>query len=280
MIYMRIWEGLGNQMFQYAYIRSLQLRNTVDVRLCVLPDQTTRTLRQYELDKLRIKVRRDKGFENIAQMIERNNWMKKVLHTASDVFPQFGYIEEEDTHYNKHLLNIKGNYYISGWFQNEKYFKDYETIIKKELYPKRKIKISEELRYIMDNKNTVSIHFRRGDYKQLNNLVRVDYYKKAMELIDSYLDNVFYIVFSDDLNWVVNHMSFGDNVYFINREHGLEDYEELFIMSKCKNNIVANSTFSWWGAWLNDNKSKIVIGPKKWFANNKLNIMPDEWIKL
>ncbi|MDE7272481.1 MAG: alpha-1,2-fucosyltransferase, partial [Lachnospiraceae bacterium] len=205
---------------------------------------------------------------------------KKVVHATSDGISQFGYIEEEDTHYKEHLLYLKGNYYISGWFQNEKYFKDHETTIKKELYPKRKIKISKELKHILDNKNTVSVHVRRGDYRQLNNLVKVEYYKKAMELINSYLDNVFYIVFSDDLDWVSQHMHLCDNVYFMNQEYGMQDYEELFVMSRCKHNIIANSTFSWWGAWLNDNKSKIIIGPKKWFANNKLNIMPDEWIKL
>ena len=75
-------------------------------------------------------------------------------------------------------------------------------------------------------------------------------------------------------------MDFGENVYFIANEKKLQDYEELFVMSRCKHNIIANSTFSWWGAWLNNNKDKIVIGPKRWFSNNNINIMPDDWIRL
>lgn len=280
MIYIRIWEGLGNQLFQYAYARALQLRNNEDVRLCALHGQGKRTFRQYQLDKFTITLPRDRKFEKIAECIDSHKNVKKLAETLSNTAGAWGYIEEKDVQYKESLKFLSGNYYVSGWLQNEKYFKDYEDIIRKEIRPKKKIKLSKELKYILDSKDTVSIHIRRGDFKKHNNLLNMNYYEKACALIVNRMENPYYVVFSDELDWVKEYMQFGKNVYFVNEDKKLEDYEELFIMSRCKHNIIANSTFSWWGAWLNTNRNKIVIGPKHWFARNKLNIMPETWIRI
>ena len=278
---MRIWEGLGNQMFQYAYIRALQLRNNVNVRLCVLPEYLTKsTPRAYELDQLKIRLRRDTRFEKVAEFIEKNVILKKILQDVTDKWHRIGYIEEKNVKYKDAYKYLKGTYYLKGWFQNEKYFKDYEEIIRKELRPKYRIRISRQLGSTLLNYDTVSVHIRRSDFKRYNNLVPVEYYQRAMKMMESKLNNVFYIVFSDEPEWVSDNMNFGKNVYFMANEKKLQDYEELFVMSRCKHNIIANSTFSWWGAWLNTNKDKIVIGPKRWFSNNNINIMPDDWIRL
>ena len=98
--------------------------------------------------------------------------------------------------------------------------------------------------------------------------------------MEEHIDDIFYVVFSDELDWVMENMQFGDNVYYVNKDKKLEDFEELFIMSHCKHHIIANSTFSWWGAWLNINEEKIIIGPEKWFFGRKRNIMPDNWIRI
>ena len=280
MIYVRIWEGLGNQLFQYAYARAVQLRNNEDVRLCALHGRGKRTFRQYELDKLAITLSRDKTFERIAEYVDSHQKVRELVEMISGLSGVNGYIEEQDVQYKEELKFLKGNYYVSGWLQNEKYFKEYEDIIRKEIRPKKKIKISKELKYILDNKETVSVHIRRGDFKKYNNLLSMDYYKKALDLIETQVENAYYVVFSDNLDWVKKCMQFDKDVYFVNEDKKLEDYEELFVMSKCKHNIVANSTFSWWGAWLNTNINKIVIGPEHWFARSKLNIMPESWIKI
>lgn len=281
MIYMRIWEGLGNQMFQYAYIRALQLRNGVDVRLCVLPANSDGyTPRQYGLDNLRIRLKRDPHFEKIARVIEKNKILQEILQYSAEKRKGLVCVSERNVQYKEDYKYLKGNYYISGWFQHENYFKDYEEVIRKELKPKYKIHISHDLADILSKKNTVSVHIRRSDFKRYNNLMPMEYYEKAMKLINSKIGDVFYIIFSDEPSWVECNMEFGENAYFMKNEKNLQDYEELFVMSKCKHNIIANSTFSWWGAWLNDNNDKLVIGPQRWFANNRLNIMPDEWIKL
>lgn len=280
MVVVRIWEGLGNQLFQYAYARALQLRNNEDVRLCALHGQGDRTYRQYELDKFAITLPRDKNFERIAMCLDKCGNAKELIKKIF-VFPGIcRYVEEKSVHYDEKLRNIHGNYFLNGWFQNEKYFKDYEEVIRNEIRPRKRIKIPKKLRYILDNENTVSVHIRRGDYKKYHTILNREYYDKALELIDQEVENAFYLVFSDDLDWVQKHMNFSRSVYFVNSDKKLEDYEELIIMSKCKNNIIANSTFSWWGAWLNDNKQKIVIGPRQWAQQNNVNIMPDTWIKI
>lgn len=282
MIYVRIWEGLGNQLFQYAYARALQLSSNQEVRLCALKGTGQRSFRPYELDKFAITIKRDIYFEKMAGFVIRNEILKEFLriNLDSEIKKHWGYIEEKSVQYDERLKSLNGIYFLSGWFQNEKYFKEYEDVLRKEVRPKKKIKISKALNSILTHENTVSVHIRRGDYKRNNNVLDMGYYEKAFEFINEKVSDVFYVVFSDDLRWVKEHMQFGNNVYFVNEDKKLQDYEELFVMSRCRHNIIANSTFSWWGAWLNNNTDKLVIGPKRWFPNSASNIMPDTWIRL
>ena len=280
MIYIRIWEGLGNQLFQYAYAKALQLRNNQKVCLCVLPREDSRVFRRYQLDKFMITLPRNTKIEKVMKYITDHADLRVLIENTIFKYPILKLIQEKDVKYNEKLLYLKGNYFLDGWFQNEKYFKEYEDVIRKELRPRKKIKISSELKKILEQENTVSIHIRRGDFIRYNNLLSMDYYERACLLMNQKIDNAYYIIFSDDMNWVRTNMTLGEKVYFINEDGKREDYEELFIMSRCKHNIIANSTFSWWGAWLNTNENKIVIGPNRWFVRSTLNIMPEEWIKL
>ena len=137
MIYMRIWEGLGNQMFQYAYIRALQLRHNVDVCLCSIPASSARsTPRQYELDNLRIELKRNVWFEKIGTTIEKRELLKQILQNTADKWQWPVYIKENNLQYNSIYMHLGGTCYVNGWFQNENYFKDYEETIRKELRPK------------------------------------------------------------------------------------------------------------------------------------------------
>ena len=149
--------------------------------------------------------------------------------------------------------------------------------------PKKKIQILPSLKTVLSECNTVSIHIRRGDYKKYNFFLPISYYERAIEYIKNKIEDPIFLVFSDDIQWVKTHVKFEDEVFFVSQEK-LEDYEELILMSKCKHNIIANSSFSWWGAWLNTNDKKIVIGPNRWFdtigKNAGYNIMPSEWIRL
>jgi hypothetical protein len=159
--------------------------------------------------------------------------------------------------------------YIHGYFQSEKYFKHNRNEILKlflcnETISKLKTKYKDRL-----NDNTCSIHVRRGDYLNLSDhhpVQDMDYYKDAISIIGK--DKTFFI-FSDDINWCKENFNFlGDVVYCEDNE----DFEDLFLMSLCNNNIMANSSFSWWGSWLNQNENKIVVSPRIWFGPSKQGI--------
>jgi hypothetical protein len=189
---------------------------------------------------------------------------------------------ENGFEYNK-IPKYSSNLKLNGFFQSEKYFVKYRNEIIKtfmnEDYYSDKCK-----NYLnkFDEKNIVSIHVRRGDYVKLQNfhtLLNLDYYKNA---ISHFNQNDLFLIFSDDIEWCKENFSFLNNKFFID---DLDDYESLYIMSKCKNHIIANSTFSWWGAWLNIDGTKKIICPKNWFGpmNSHLvinDLYCDNWIKI
>lgn len=271
MIIVQVCGGLGNQLFQYAYARALQEKGN-NVRLASVFYTKYRTKRVYSLDNFRIQMKRAYWVEKTLSPIVDNDLPFKIRNNYI--------IEDLRLEYNPKLLTLPGNCYIIGVFQNEKYFKEIELKLRDEIYPKKKIKISRQLKDILQNNNTVSVHIRRGDYTQLNNALSAGYYSKAVDLIKNRIADPFFCVFSDDLEWVKQNLNFGKNVVFVNNNGNLEDFEELMVMSKCNHNIIANSTFSWWGAWLNQNPDKIVIGPKIWTKRSRQNIMPPDWIRI
>jgi hypothetical protein len=137
------------------------------------------------------------------------------------------------------------------------------------------------------NTNSVSIHIRRGDYVQNHRVLRengicsLSYYKRAVAELEKTQKDIFYFIFSDDINWVKKNISLGRDTVFVS-DTTLTDSEELVIMSKCKHNIIANSSFSWWAAWINQNPNKICVAPKPWFNTAKYdsNLIPKSWIQL
>lgn len=271
MIIVQICGGLGNQLFQYAYARALQEKGN-NVCLASVFYTRYRTQREYSLDNFRIRIRRGYLAERILSPIADNDLPFKIRNW---------FIQEElSTEYKPELLDIQGNRYMIGVFQSEKYFKNLEEKLRNEIYPKKKIVISRELKKILSGENTVSIHIRRGDYKQLNNVLEIKYYSDAVDFIKKRVHDPFFLIFSDDMQWVKKHLHLEGNIIFVNDDRKLQDFEELMVMSSCRHQIIANSTFSWWGAWLNTNPDKIVVGPKNWSRNSRLNIMPEDWIRI
>lgn len=288
MVVIRIWEGLGNQLFQYAYGRALELRTgqkvCFDIERCFAQQlEGKRIQRKYELDKFRVRVRDYSKTKSIFFFLKQSNVVENLLYFYAKecIFP-IRFIQEKDTLYKDYLKDVSGCCYLMGWFQNEQYFKEYRDILLREIVPREKIRISKSLKDSLNNRNTVSIHVRRGDYLKNNNVLPLFYYKHAIKYMEDKVLNPLFLVFSDDIQWVKNNMDFQSEVIYVSQESHLEAYEELFVMSRCKHNVIANSTFSWWGAWLNTNKDKIVVGPKVWNngAKDQDNIMPSEWIRV
>jgi hypothetical protein len=178
---------------------------------------------------------------------------------------------------------------LNGYFQSEKYFKDFEEKLKNLYFKPSKNIVEKFFKY--DFKDSVSIHVRRGGDRHLGNMqeyfkdLDFSYYQNAINIINNQKQIKKIFIFSDDISWCEKHIN---NLVTINKEiifiKGNKNYEDLFLMSKCENNIIGNSTFSWWAAWLNTNQEKVVIAPKNnWFGPN-LNhlylgdLFPNNWV--
>lgn len=192
--------------------------------------------------------------------------------------------QESSFNYNQNFSFIGDNTDLLGYFQTEKYFKKIEDKIRKEFSFKKEIldKCNEKIINLKNqyNKKICSLHVRRGDYVNLQNyhsLCSLEYYKKA---IDINSDCIFY-VFSDDIQWCKQ--NFIEKKFIFSEQNSQE--QDLCLMSLCDNNIIANSSFSWWGAWLNLNKEKQIIAPNNWFGpsykgHDTTDLYCEDWIKI
>jgi hypothetical protein len=259
MIITKIQGGLGNQMFQYAYGKNLSSKYNTELRL-------------------------DKRFYDYQGMPKREFGLNKFPNIFTNTDMNFSltgqtYKIDDDFKYKDLTNPLNDNYYLDGYWQSEKYFKESIDLIREDFQPSKEI-ISKLIKTPLIDTNTISLHVRRTDYVTSNGyhpVQSIDYYNNAIDLIGDY-DNIF--IFSDDLNWCKDNLKF-NNMIFIS---DFTDIEDLHLMSLCRHNIIANSSFSWWGAWLNDNKDKKVIAPSNWFGSmanlSTDDIIPDSWIKI
>ena len=183
------------------------------------------------------------------------------------------------------ILNTNSsNLYLEGYFQNPVYFQNLRSALINEFsFPKRSGQTKEIELKIQKTKNPVAIHIRRGDYtkpeiQSYHGILPLNYYKQSIELIKSKVENPIFYIFSDDPEWCEDNLASitGKNII----KGTTQAWEDMYLVSKCKHQIIANSSFSWWGAWLNSNLEKIVIAPKNWFNHMETDILPEEWISL
>ena len=293
MIIIRLSGGLGNQLFQYALARSLKDRSGFDVKIDIdflKSPQEGLTRRDFLLDKFNISIdtpdesdMRKMGAPEFSSSI-----INKIFKIKEFIVP-FLYkkvIYDNNFVFDKRILNLRDSKYLMGNWLSPKYFQDIRDIILGEIILKEEL--SEEVKKVLNeikNFNSVSVHIRRGDYLKYPKfgLCPADYYKEAVEYFKKNTANPTFFIFSDDMDYVRKNLYFPENTRYVS-DSNIRDYEELVLMSKCSHNIIANSSFSWWGAWLNQNTAKIVVAPKAWRADGK-NIddyVPDElgWIKM
>lgn len=284
-IIVRIWEGLGNQLFQYAFARSLKEKG-YDVRLDLNKsyddlftkyknnDMRSNVIQNYKITLPFIDVEEYGKYS----YLERKNWKDHIIYfLAKHGMWKYGFYEELEQHYQKKSAEICRNCYVKGWFQSEEYFLNIRDILLEEIVPKKEIHISKKIQKILNDEQSVSIHIRRGDYVKTHHDLNIGYFHKAISEIKKTYESPKFLVFSDDIEWVKLYLKTEEICVFVNKEDGLEDFEELYIMSLCKSNIISNSTFSWWGAWLNRNPDKVVISSRQWLHGQK-DIVPSEWI--
>lgn len=276
MIITKLIGGIGNQMFQYAVGRRLSYIHKTKLKLDISELKRLKT-RKYELDCFDIKGEVIEGQKR--SLVDRI--IKRLKNEQNIYF-------EKNFRFDQAVLNLPDNVTLAGYFQSERYFSDIEEIIRKEFSFKLSPvgKIRPVLRKVRSSES-IAIHFRRTDYIDnkkffyYHGVCSLDYYREAISLIATKLKSPEFFIFSDDLIWVKRNLKMEHPAFFVDLND--KDYEDLRIISSCRNQITANSTFSWWGAWLNENKNKIVIAPKVWFADKSINtedLIPPSWIRI
>ena len=286
MIIVNLKGGTGNQMFQYACGRALSLKNKDVLKLDTAGLDRANVVgdiyRPLALDAF-----------NIIKEVASNEEIKKLKYPYSLISKGLRYLsfklsKDKNTLFNPKVLAWAGDIYLDGYWQSPRYFDDIREVLLKELTlaaplsPK-----AEEFAKRITGSQAVSLHVRRGDYAKNPKVLRdfgicsTKYYKQAMAQVTEKVSSPTYFVFSDDIDWVKQNLPVGENAVYVKGE-GITDVEELVLMSLCQHNIIANSSFSWWGAWLNQNKDKTVIAPTPWFdtITYDTNLIPDTWIQL
>jgi hypothetical protein len=287
--------GLGNQMFQYACARALAEEYQTELVL----DLTWfdhQKLRKFELDQWQItpsKVINPEGIEKIKYALgvtksskDFQNRIRRYLskHLA---FPKWSWVNEiRSGHFQDISIRSGKNIYLSGYWQSEKYFSDFSDIIRHEFIPKIPFNESDQLlaEKMRTDPNSISIHVRRGDYIKDFKTARVHYvcippyYERAVQQLNRELSgDLSLYVFSDDISWCKNNLIFPFQVQYISGStRGLA--QEITLMAQARHQIISNSSFSWWAAWLNDYNEKIVVCPNRWFNTTPApDILPKDW---
>lgn len=285
--------GLGNQMFQYAVGRRVSLLRNTNLKMdesFLNDEKLNHTPRKFALDIFSEEIEIVTDAELIKfTSIQKSKFKRDVQSKFPFAFPYLT-ITEPTHNFNESILSSPENSHLIGFWQTEKYFLPIQDTIRKDFTFKKPLEgLNKNLADKMFSCNSVSIHVRRGDY--INNpttnlfhgICSPEYYYAGLDLIKKKVNDIHLFVFSDDMEWVKASMKFDIPVTYIDNNVGNNSYIDMQLMSLCKHNIIANSSFSWWGAWLNNNPGKILVAPKLWFSDTSINVsdvIPEGWNKL
>ncbi|CAA9891483.1 Glycosyl transferase family 11 [Candidatus Methylobacter favarea] len=292
MIISQIIGGLGNQMFQYAAARSLSVERNQPLRLNIAEFDGYGLHQGFELERVfncpaEIATKAEVGSILGWQFF---SVIRRVLaRPGMAALRRDGFVVEPHFHYWPEINRIPKDCYLVGYWQSERYFEKHASEIRADFAFKlplsdRNSILSEQISQV----NAVSLHVRRGDYaknsktRARHGLCSPDYYQRAINYISGQVEQPRFFIFSDDMAWVKTHLKMAFPCYYVDHNRNEESYNDMHLMSLCRHHIIANSSFSWWGAWLNPAPDKIVVAPVKWFAdkNNNKDLFPPGWVTL
>ena len=278
-------------MFQYAAGRARSLKLGVPVKVDTRDFSDYQLHQGFELNRLfnchaeiaaDIDLAKTLGWQKakLAQRVLRTPHLKSLRYKS--------FVVERHFNYWSGISQLEDNKYLYGYWQSEKYFIEFAENIREDFtfklpFSDQNAEIAEQISQV----TSISLHVRRGDYvtNPKNVFIGVcspEYYQNAIKHIKNTVAKPVFFVFSDDIDWVKNNLALDKAAIFVNHNKGSESYNDMRLMSLCKHHIIANSSFSWWGAWLNPNPNKIVIAPKQWFAGRQddRDLVPTNWLKI
>lgn len=284
MVVVQLLGGLGNQLYQYAIGRQIALTNDAPLKL-ELSKVAKDPLRTYRLKHFKIEAEIATP-DDVIQAKGGAGMIGRLLRRLDRFKPYYRrfWVKERHFHFDPKILTISGTVFLDGFWQSEAYFKSIEKKLREELALRSKLSAcSERIAQTMQNTTSVSLHVRRGDYAANPDIYYncpLEYYQNAIAKIKSRVENPHFFVFSDDPAWTRVNLTINDPTTFVTHNGVDRDYEDLWLISQCKHHIIANSTFSWWGAWLCSQPGKTIIAPKQWAWQAKYNHkerIPEEW---
>ena len=285
--------GLGNQMFEYAFMVRLSKEHKARLFHPYHDHSEQYGHAGFQLDDIfnlrPIDQKCDFGvylfgvFWHVMRLLPKK--MRPIMMRLTG-FKEVK-VDLNFVFYPEVFSSLHNNELFMGTWQSERYFEGAEKEVKKAFTFKEELlnEKSRQLKHDIENCNAVSLHVRRDDYlstvyaEGFGGICTIAYYQKAITYMKKNTHIPKFYVFSDDICWCRENLDIGEAV-FVDWNHGDESWQDMYLMSRCHHNIVANSTFSWWGAWLNSNPDKIVIAPDRWWNGLNDDVVPDAWVKL
>jgi hypothetical protein len=300
MIVVKLFGGLGNQLFQYAFGKKLALKTNQKLYLEIEsgfkndPYQRVYNLAPFNFEEnLFQNDQISKDFDHLNT--DKKHWKGKIINIFISIYRyNWQKINEKNLSFDDSIKISKKHVYINGFWQSEEYFKNVKVDILKAFQLKTPLKNENALiSKKMSEACSVSVHIRRShgiemigkNHHKIHGGLDLRYYEKALDIISKKDSNLRLFVFSDDIEWAKENFKSKFPIEFMSQNDDAHNYLDLILMSHCKHQIIANSTFSWWGAWLNQDPEKIVIAPKMWFINQEMNaqtkdLIPRDWLRI
>lgn len=291
MIIVKLNGGLGNQFFQYALGRRLSEQNNVQLKLdlSVFRDYPLRT---YRLNNFNIsaEIATDEEIRSLIDTPRPTHYagINRILKQTG-IF-KASHIRERSFSFDPRILRSPPNAYLEGYWQTERYFKTIEPILKAEFTVKDEMdSANRELADLITETDSISLHIRRGDYvlnpatNEYHGVCSLHYYQRAINQLSTTVKNPHVFVFSDDPDWVRINLNLPCPSTLVTINGPEKDYDDLRLMSLCDHHILANSSFSWWGAWLCSNPEKQVYAPRRWFQSPEIDtsdLIPESWHRI
>ncbi len=294
MVIVKLQGGLGNQMFQYAAGKALAVKYQTSLKcdLNFLLDRTLHNVvfRDYDLDifpNISFPPANDAEIRSLTQK-SNIDLINRIIRRTIGIQ---SYYKELSFAYNKNFEKLPSSVYLNGYWQSEKYFKSIEADIRKDFsFAPFTVRDNNDLKQQILSTDSICLNVRRGDFvnhsgsASTHGFVGLQYYTDGMNLLNSKINNPHYFIFSDDVEWCRDNLKIEKAVTLVDHHHAGKKFADyLQLMTACKHFLIPNSSFAWWAAWLSLNESKIVVAPKKWFADpsyDTSDVLPSSWIRI